>query len=143
MAASSMAPERPDLPPPLLSREYDFFVEGLKNRRFLVQRCGGCGVLRHPPAPMCPKCNSFDSTAQALSGKGRVYSFTIHHYPLIKPYKTPHPIVLVDMAEGVRVLAAFEGDAEALCIGLPVRIEFVEIGGGFVLHRFLAAEGGA
>jgi uncharacterized OB-fold protein len=131
-----------DVQPPLLSRDYDFFVEGLRNRELRAQRCSDCGALHHVPMPMCAKCNSFDWTPQALSGKGRVYSFVIHHYPPLPPYSTPHPIVLAEMEEGVRILAAFSGDAATLRIGMPVRVEFVEIAGGAVLHRF-RAEGAA
>jgi uncharacterized OB-fold protein len=131
------------LEPPLLSRDYDFFVEGLKNRELRMQKCSDCGLLRHAPMPMCPKCNSFEWKAQALSGKGRVYTYTVHHYPPIAPYQTPHPMVLVDMDEGVRLLAAFDGDPAKLRIGLPVEVDFVEIKGGFVLHRFRADGGRA
>lgn len=128
--------------PPLLSRDYDFFMEGLRQRELRVQRCNDCGTLRHVPMPMCPKCNAFEWTAQLLCGRGRVYSYTILHHPPIPPYRTPHPIALVTMEEGVRILAAFNGAPESLRIDLPVRVEFVEIAGGAMLHRFVA-DGGA
>lgn len=126
---------------PLLSRDYEFFFEGLKQRELRVQKCNDCGTLRHVPMPMCPKCNAFDWTSQALSGRGRVYSYTIHHHPPIPPYRTPHPIALVTMEEGVRILAAFNGPAETLKIDLPVRVEFVEIADGGMLHRFVPEAG--
>ena len=132
-------PETPAPPqsPPAMSRDFAFFFEGLKQRQLLAQRCDACDVLRHPPQPMCPKCNSFDWTAQPLSGAGRVYSYTVHYYPPIPPHTAPHPMVLVDMDEGVRVFAAFEGgEAGELRIGLPVRTTFAELGPDFVLHRF-------
>ena len=28
----------------------------LKQQRLLIQRCRDCGVLRHPPQPMCGQC---------------------------------------------------------------------------------------
>ena len=58
--------------PPLLSRDYDFFMEGLRQRELRVQRCNDCGTLRHVPMPMCPKCNAFEWTAQLLQLRHRV-----------------------------------------------------------------------
>jgi uncharacterized OB-fold protein len=39
-------------------RDDDFFWEAGRDGRLLVQRCGGCGLVRHPPAPMCARCQS-------------------------------------------------------------------------------------
>lgn len=122
---------------PELSRDYSFFLEGLRQRQLLVQRCSACSALRHPPSPACPECHCLEWTPRALQGGGRIYSYIVHHHPPIPPYTSPHVVVLVDMDEGSRVLAALEGCAiDQIAIGLRVRVEFVEIGENFVLHRF-------
>ncbi len=109
---------------PALSKDFDFFLDGLEQGRFLVQRCNDCQATRYPPGPMCPECNSLKWSAQPLSGAGEIYSFVVHHYPPIPPFETPLPIVLADMAEGVRIMAPFGGGADTLHVGAPVQLEF-------------------
>ena len=45
---------------PTITPDTAFFWDGLKEHKLLIQRCAACGVLRHPPRPMCPRCNSLD-----------------------------------------------------------------------------------
>jgi uncharacterized OB-fold protein len=122
---------------PSLSRDYDFFLDGLVRHRLLVQQCSRCGTLRHPPGPMCPECQSLLWTERALSGRGIVHSYTVHYRPPIPPYQSPHTVVLADMEEGVRVLAAIAGCPIAdIQIGLEVDTVFEDLGPDFTLHRF-------
>jgi len=54
-------------------------------------------------------------------------------------FKTPHPVVLADMAEGVRLLGAMDGTApDDIRIGMPVRFEFLRRG-NVAAFRFRAA----
>jgi len=43
---------------PAISPDTEFFWNGLRQHKLLIQRCSGCGALRNPPRPMCPKCRS-------------------------------------------------------------------------------------
>lgn len=120
-----------NLPPgghhaPGSNRDFDFFYAGLEQGQLLVQKCLGCGTLRNPPSPSCAECGSFDWAAQPLSGRGSVYSFIIHHYPALPTYETPHPVVLAELDDGVRFLAAMDGTPpEAISIGMRVEAEFL------------------
>ena len=112
--------------PPLSNRDFDFFYEGLSAGRLLVQQCRACGALRNPPTPACPKCQSLDWDARPLKGEGTIHSYTIHHHPALPDYPVPHPIVLADMAEGIRLVGAMDGAESAdLQIGRPVEVEFL------------------
>lgn len=126
---------------PLSNLDYDFFYEGIARGQYLVQQCDGCGARRNPPVPSCPECASLSWSTVALKGDGVVHSYTVHHYPPLPDYAVPHPIGIVDMEEGLRVVGAMDGtDPERMAIGMPVRIEFVMRGDvpGF---RFTAKEG--
>ena len=126
--------------PPLSNRDFDFFYEGLAQRRLLVQRCRGCGALRNPPSPACPACQSLAWDAVPLQGQGSIYSFTIHHHPPLPDFPAPHPIVLAEMAEGIRLLGAMDGvHPDRIRIGAPVEIEFV-MRGATPAFRFRPAE---
>lgn len=41
-------------PMPGISDDTRFFWEGARAGKLLIQRCKGCGELRHPPGPVCP-----------------------------------------------------------------------------------------
>ena len=57
-------------------------------RAALFQRCAACGVLRHPPAPMCGECHSLEWDTQESSGHGHVYTWIVSHHPT-KPDAEP------------------------------------------------------
>ncbi len=46
-----------------------------------IQNCNACGVLRHPPGPVCPSCHAMDRGYVVSSGRGTVFSFLVHHAP--------------------------------------------------------------
>lgn len=124
-------------PRPPVTRDNAFFWEGLARGELLVQRCAGCGQLRHPPGPMCPGCHSLSWEAVAVSGSGTLYSFVVAHHPPIPPFRYPHAVALVELAEGVRLVSEVVGIAHGdLRIGMPLRAEFAEVEEGFWLHRF-------
>jgi uncharacterized OB-fold protein len=124
------------------NRDFDFFYTGLERGELLVQKCNGCGELRNPPSPACPHCRSLDWTAVAMSGRGSIYSYVIHHSPPLPSFKTPHPIALAELDEGVRFLAAMDGTPpEAIAIGARVVAEFIRRD-GVASVRFRLAEQG-
>ncbi|HET8604218.1 MAG TPA: bifunctional MaoC family dehydratase N-terminal/OB-fold nucleic acid binding domain-containing protein [Marmoricola sp.] len=113
---------------PTINRDSAYFWEGTRAGELRIQRCGSCGALRHPPGPTCPQCLSFDRTHLVASGRGTVFSYVVHRHPPIPGYDLPIPIALVDLEEGVRVVATVEGVApEELRIGMPVEVDFRRI----------------
>lgn len=124
-------------PTPGISDDTRFFWDGLRESRLLIQRCKGCGSLRHPPGPVCPSCHSFEWDTVAASGRGTVYSFVVMHYPEVLPFDHPNPIALIELDEGTRLVAQLVGAKPAdLSIGLPVQVEFNTFDGDLVLPQF-------
>ncbi|MGE8443036.1 MAG: Zn-ribbon domain-containing OB-fold protein [Comamonas testosteroni] len=124
-------------PAPGVSDDNRFFWEGLKEGKLLIQRCKSCGDLHHPPGPVCPKCHSFDWDTVQASGKGTVYSFVVMHYPEVPPFDHPNPIGLVELQEGVRVIAQLVGVKPGeLQIGQKVQVEFNTFDGDLTLAQF-------
>jgi uncharacterized protein len=119
---------------PQVSPDTAFFWEGTAAGELRIQCCGPCGALRHPPGPMCPQCG----TAQrdrgdepgyvVAAGTGDIYSYVVHHHPPVPGKVLPLVIALVELPEGVRVLADMPGVAASqVRVGLPVRIGFSRI----------------
>ena len=124
-------------PAPGVSDDNRFFWEGLKEGKLLIQRCKSCGDLHHPPGPVCPKCHSFDWDTVQASGKGTVYSFVVMHYPEVPPFEHPNPIGLVELQEGVRVIAQLVGVKPGeVQIGQKVQVEFNTFDGDLTLAQF-------
>ncbi len=137
--ASAAGPAR--MRPPV-NRDNAFFWEGIAAGKLLVQRCTGCGTLRHPPGPMCPECQSLEWNTVQSSGRGTLYSFVVAHHPPIPPFEYPLPILLADMEEGWRLVANARGiEGQALAIGMPLAVEIVEAEPGFRLPFFVHAAG--
>ena len=134
--------EAPTIPHPRpgLTHDNRFFWDGLRDRKLLIQRCAGCGRLQHPPAPMCPRCHGFAMEAIAASGRGTVHSFVVVHHPPVPPFAYPNVIVLVDLAEGTRLVSRLVGvDPDAVAIGMPVEVDFATVDDDLVLHYFRPA----
>lgn len=112
-------------PAPGVSDDNRFFWEGVKQGKLLIQRCKSCGDLHHPPGPVCPKCHSFDWDTVESSGKGVVYSFVVMHYPEVPPFDHPNPIGLIELEEGVRLIAQLVGIKPGdVQVGQKVQVEF-------------------
>lgn len=126
---------------PSASLDTQFFWDGVRARRLLIQRCSGCGGLRHPPRPTCPQCHSLDWDSVEASGRGTLYSYCIPRYPLL-PWQAEAGIVaLVELEEGTRLVSNLigvePGDAR---IGMAVRVVFEDFDDGLVLPMFTPEE---
>ncbi|MDB5731625.1 MAG: DNA-binding protein [Variovorax sp.] len=142
-ARASAAAKRPQ---PGISDDTRFFWEGARAGRLLIQRCKGCGLLRHPPGPVCSQCHSFEWDTVQASGRGTVYSFVVMHYPEVAPFDHPNPIALIALEEGTRLVSQLVGvQPGQVRIGQAVQVEFNSFDDGeLVLPQFrpvAAAEG--
>jgi uncharacterized OB-fold protein len=118
-------PAKAKRPLPGISDDTRFFWEGCAQGQLLIQRCKGCATLRHPPAPVCIQCHSFDWDTVAASGRASLYSFVVMHYPEVAPFDYPNPIGLIELEEGVRLIAGLVGiEREQLQIGQRLQVEF-------------------
>ena len=139
---ASAAVAKPSHPRPAITRDSEFFWEGLKEHRLLVRRCARCRHLHHPPGPMCPQCHALEWEAQPLSGRGTVHSYVIVHQPQLPGFSYPLPVALVELQEGVRLVGNLPGlQPHEVRIGLPVQVEYVEVEPGYVLYAFRARAG--
>jgi uncharacterized protein len=120
-------------------RDDDFFWEGVCEGKLLIQQCGKCGALRHPPLPMCPACQSLDWSPIQSSGQGQVLSWVMSKHPTQPEDTDIRVVVLVALKEGVRLISNLQGIAfDAIEVGLPVEV-FYESFGDVVLPQFRPA----
>lgn len=123
-------------PRPNADRDSAVFWGGVAGGQLLLQQCSGCGELRHPPGPMCPKCRSLDWSTIPASGHGTVFSRIVVHYPELGGFRYPYVVALVELAEGVRMVANIrDAEPDDVSIGAPVSL-FFEDHGEFRLPQF-------
>ena len=139
MANTSGKYQRP-LPARLgLAAEFYKFAR-LHELRF--QRCADCGAWRHLPRPVCGQCGSFKYEWNHSSGAGKLYSWITVVQPMLPVFNdaVPYSVALVDMDEGVRMVAAIEGLApEELRLGMPVQVWFDDVTPEITLPKFRKA----
>lgn len=125
-------------PRPGITHDTAFFWEGLKQRKLLIQSFNG--RLVHPPVPACPETGSLEWTTVEACGRGVIHSFVIVHHPQLPCFKYPLPVVLVELEEGVRIVAnMIDTPIEDIAIGKPVKLDFVEVEPDYVLPAFRLA----
>jgi uncharacterized OB-fold protein len=120
-----------DRPAPVITEITAPFWRGGESGELRIQRCAGCRRWLHPPSPMCPTCHSRDVPAEAVSGRGTVWSYTVNRYQWAPGIEPPYVLAEVQLDEqpGLRLLTAIvdvDPDAEPpeVAIGMPVDVRF-------------------
>lgn len=114
--------------PPTPDADDQYFWDGVKEHKLLLQRCSSCQALRQPPSPMCPACNSLDWETQEASGRAKVYSWVASQHPTADD-PTSRIVVLLDLEEGVRFVSNLvEIDLDDVRFGQDVELVFVKYG---------------
>lgn len=132
------------LPLPEPHDDYNAFWEGCGRGALVIQRCAECGWYRHYPRPLCPKCRSWDAEWVEVSGKGKVWSWTViyHSNDPVLADKMPFNIVEVELEEqkGLRLTSnLINSKPEEIHIGMPVEAVFEAASDKVALPRFRKA----
>ena len=91
-----------------------------------LQRCTDCRAWRHPPRYRCAACGSAAVSWELASGRGHVFSWTITHRAVDPAFEPPYAIVVVELAEGPRLVGSLAGiEHSELRLDLPVLVELV------------------
>jgi uncharacterized OB-fold protein/acyl dehydratase len=129
-SATPSAPARPGRIAPLRGLDNGWWWEALERGEILIQKCGRCGALRHPPRPMCPECQSTEWGTTPSAGHGSVHSYVVMHHPPMPGYDFPAAIGLIDLDEGMRLVAPLvDCPFEEIHIGMKVEGTIEELGG--------------
>jgi uncharacterized OB-fold protein len=113
---------------PVISHDTAFFWEGTAAGELRIQHCPSCDTLRHPPGPMCPSCGADKPDYVVACGRGTVFSFVVHHAPKVPGKTLPFVVALVELEEGVRMIAELvEVDPATVAIDMPVTLALTKI----------------
>jgi uncharacterized OB-fold protein len=122
-ASGHKAPPAAQRMRPVIGHDNRAWWDRINEGQLPIQRCKKCGTLRHPPRPMCWKCQSLEWENVAASGKGTVYSYVVVHRPEIPGYQYPLVVALIELEEGTRIVSNLVGiDPKDVEIGMPVKV---------------------
>lgn len=125
--------ESGDAPPvPLVTALDEHFWRGGATGRLLILRCDACGFWLHPPGPVCRRCFATALTPTAVSGRGRVRTFTVNHQPWFAALPAPYALAIVELEEQpcLQFLTRLvDCPIEDVRSGLAVRVCFESHGG--------------
>jgi uncharacterized protein len=135
------APAKPTRMRPPLGFDNKWWWDAVQNGQLPIQRCKACSVLRHPPRPMCGKCQSTEWDFVASSGQGTVYSYVVLHHPQFPGYEYPMVAAVIELAEGTRIVSNVVGIEPAkVRIGMPVRVSIEAVDDSWKLPLFRPAK---
>jgi uncharacterized protein len=125
-----MAITRDDFPLPDTGdpRTAEFFAAAAR-RELAIPKCDGCGAWCWYPAPRCPRCHRQSFTWTAVSGRGRLYSWTVVRRAFLPAFEQMVPfatgLIALDEDPAVRIVSYIvDADPETLVVDQPVEVTF-------------------
>ena len=123
--------------------ETQHFWDGTQAGELRLQRCDACANVYFPPRPFCPACASRKVSVFKASGKGKLYSYVIHHRP-VPGFTPPYSIAVVELDEGPRMMSNVVDcpqTPEALELDMPLEVKFEKLDDAVTLPLFRPAKG--
>jgi uncharacterized OB-fold protein len=118
------------------------FWESAKAGKLVMQKCKDCGSWIFCPRPICVECNSDNLDWVQVSGRGKVFSFTIIREVVGQALRgfapdIPYVTAWIDLDEGPRFCSNIIGcTVEDVKIGMNVQAVFEDAGDGIRLPKF-------
>jgi hypothetical protein len=123
--------------------ETQHFWDGTQAGELRLQRCDACANVYFPPRPFCPACASRKVSVLTASGKGKLYSYIIHHRPA-PGFTPPYSIAVVELDEGPRMMTNIVDcpqTPEALELDMKLEVRFEKLDDKITLPLFRPAKG--
>jgi uncharacterized OB-fold protein len=116
------------------------YWDAAKRHELMLQRCGACNALIYYPRDRCPQCLSDNLKWQPVSGRGKVYSYTVVRRASTSSFSDkPYVLAIVELDEGVRMTTNVEAPPETVKVGMPVSVWFDDVTPERTLVKFKPA----
>src|SRR5919106_766412 len=105
------------------------YWEATRRHELALQRCAGCGLWQWEPEWLCRRCGASPLEWQAVSGRGRIFTWERVWHPVHPALECacPYIVVVVELpdAESLRMIGNLLGDPlQDVQIGAPVEAVF-------------------
>ncbi|MGQ9721838.1 MAG: Zn-ribbon domain-containing OB-fold protein [Candidatus Jordarchaeum sp.] len=117
------------------------FWEAAKKHELVIQQCKDCGEKQWYPKNECANCRSKNLGWSKVSGKGKIFSYSIIHEGAPFEFRdvTPYVIALVELDEGIIYggtnIVGYK-DLKDVKIGAPVEVTFDDVTKEISLPKF-------
>ena len=141
--APATEPVRPRRKLPRPTPESQPFWDGCARHELVIQRCDSCRRFWFPPSNRCQHCWSTEFTWRPVTGRARLYSFTVFHraYAAELADQLPYVVGVVELEEGPRLITNVVGCEPAdVRVDMPVEVVFDDISDEITLHAFRLRE---
>lgn len=116
------------------------FWEAARRHELQLQHCGACGKFIYYPRPRCPHCTSDNLKWERVSGRGKLYSYTIVRRASTRSFAdAPYVLAIVELDEGPRLTTNLVAPQDQLKIGMPVAVHFDDVTPEHTLVKFKPA----
>lgn len=118
------------------------FWEAAKRGQLVMPRCKKCNHLFWFPRDFCPRCLYRDVEWAPVSGRGRVFTFTIVYQPAHPAFQeeAPYPYAVIQLDEGPRMISRIVGcKNEDVKVDMPVVAVFDAVTPEWTLVKFKPA----
>ncbi len=115
------------------------FWDGLRSRQVRLQRCRACDRYVFYPRSLCPFCLSPDLEWLPVSGRGKVYSYTIVRRAMHPAFQAevPYVFAIVELEEGPRLTTnVVNCRPEDVRVDMPVKASYHDITAEITLLTF-------
>lgn len=130
------------LPTPMNKEISQPFWDAAKRHELVMPRCRNCSNLFFYPREQCPNCYSDNTEWIPVTGKGRLYSYTVVYQPAHPSFQAdaPHIYAVVQLNEGPRMPTNLvECDIDDVEVEMPVEVVFDDVSEEVTLVKFKPA----
>jgi uncharacterized OB-fold protein len=116
------------------------FWEAARRHELILQQCGACRAFIYYPRDRCPKCFSDNLGWERVSGRGKVYSYTVVRRASSRVFAdAPYVLAIVELAEGPRMTSNIVAAPEDVRVEMPVQVFFDDVTPDHTLVKFKPA----
>ncbi len=115
------------------------FWDAARRHDLKLQRCAGCGKFIFYPRTRCPYCFGDQLEWRAVSGRGKVYSYTVVRRASHRAFTDPYVLAIVELEEGPRMTTNIVAAPESVRVDLPVVVHFDDVTPENTLVKFKPA----
>lgn len=116
------------------------YWEAARRHELQLQHCGACGGYIYYPRPRCPNCMSDNLKWERVSGRGKLYSYTVVRRASTRSFAdAPYVLAIVELDEGPRMTTNLIAPPDQLKIGMPVAVHFDDVTPEHTLVKFKPA----
>ena len=104
----------------------------LEQVKLIGSKCQSCGEVSLGKRADCPNCAGDKLKTINLSRRGKLWSYTVIRNRPPGDYKGPEPFVpfglgLVELPEGIRVVAPIDFDVDKLQVGMGLELDVYKL----------------